>query len=104
MVSSFCFNDVLAYWFIFQSSFRFGFMSGLRNVAAAEVVHCVYFLIPPFCDQPLSLPLPDEDPSAGLIVSKQQMDYLTQLKHTHTEVLLDLWTFWLLFLLSISGA
>lgn len=28
---------------------------------------------------------PDEAPSAGLIVSKQQIDYLTQLKHAHTH-------------------
>lgn len=31
---------------------------------------------------------PDEAPSAGLIVSKQQIDYLTQLKHTHTRLVL----------------
>lgn len=44
-----------------------------------------FSFLPFVCDQPLSLPLPDEVLSAGLIVSKGQIDYLTQLKHTDTD-------------------
>lgn len=80
-VSSFSFNVLLACWFLFQSGFRFGFSAWTEeNCSSRSCSFMFSFLFLLFiCDNSFSLPLPTAAVSAGLIVSKGQIDYFTWL-------------------------